>query len=405
MRYLPVKPEGSLVHTWRGREVLLPFLFVWRVLDLPLYFNEDLEQCADWAFRLWYDYQRETKAGERLWLIDYNGRKKTLGEWKTSKPGADAKGFLRWSMANANSYSQKKGLFTVPSEKELLPGDLLVQNETGGIGHTSIVFDVAENAEGKRLYLLGFGFMPAQEAHIEKAAAEQGQGGWFTLEGYRRYLKNHFSFGEPVMRSFERRGTRISERPISFSDARKRATEDYIAQHYGLSGREAKIDPKMIVLHWTGIRDVEAAWKTFDKETLPKERGDISAGGGLNVSAHFLVGRDGRILQLMPPDRMARHAIGLNLSAIGIENVGGVDDRDDLTPAQAEADAWLIRRLKGEFPGIEYLIGHHEYLRFEGHPLWLENQAGYRTQKSDPGDRFMREVRTRIKDLGLKGPP
>ena len=367
MRYLPVKPEGSLVHTWRGREVLLPFLFVWRVLDLPLYFNEDLEQCADWAFRLWYDYQRETKAGERLWLIDYNGRKKTLGEWKTSKPGADAKGFLRWSMANANSYSQKKGLFTVPSEKELLPGDLLVQNETGGIGHTSIVFDVAENAEGKRLYLLGF--------------------------------------GEPVMRSFERRGTRISERPISFSDARKRATEDYIAQHYGLSGREAKIDPKMIVLHWTGIRDVEAAWKTFDKETLPKERGDISAGGGLNVSAHFLVGRDGRILQLMPPDRMARHAIGLNLSAIGIENVGGVDDRDDLTPAQAEADAWLIRRLKGEFPGIEYLIGHHEYLRFEGHPLWLENQAGYRTQKSDPGDRFMREVRTRIKDLGLKGPP
>jgi len=54
---------------------------------------------------------------------------------------------------------------------------------------------------------------------------------------------------------------------------------------------------------------------------------------GLNVSAHFLVDRDGTIYQLMPETRMARHAIGVNHLAIGVENVG--DERKwPLTEAQ-----------------------------------------------------------------------
>lgn len=217
VRYLPVKPKDSIVHSWKGRELWVPFLYVWRIIDLPLYFNEDLEQCADWALRLWFDYQLESGAGDRLWLIDYNGKKKTWGERKKASPNSSPKQFLRWAMSVANSHSQKKGLFAVPSERELLPGDLLVQNETGGIGHASIIFDVAENASGHRVYLIGFGFMPAQEAHIEKAPENRGEGGWFSIDGYRRYLKGRFSFGTPVLRSFERRVTPASpimERPI-----------------------------------------------------------------------------------------------------------------------------------------------------------------------------------------------
>ena len=41
--------------------------------------------------------------------------------------------------------------------------------------------------------------------------------------------------------------------------------------------------------------------------------------GTLNVGAQFLVGRDGAIWQLMPETALARHAIGLNWCAIGIE--------------------------------------------------------------------------------------
>jgi N-acetyl-anhydromuramyl-L-alanine amidase AmpD len=123
------------------------------------------------------------------------------------------------------------------------------------------------------------------------------------------------------------------------------------------------------------------------------------------VSAHFLVDRDGTAYRLMPETDMARHVIGLNLSAVGIENVGGAGGRDDLTPAQAETNARLVRELKQRHPGIAYLIGHHEYRRFEGHALWKEKDADYRTEKSDPGPRFVEDVRRRVADLGLAGAP
>lgn len=201
-----------------------------------------------------------------------------------------------------------------------------------------------------------------------------------------------------------RPGLPVVDRPIRFSERRRKATQDYIATHYGRSGSGIEIEPSLVVLHWTGTRSLEASWETFDRETLPAARSDIAGGGELNVSAHFLVGRDGAILRLMPEAEMARHVIGLNLSAIGIENVGGLGDRDDLTNAQVEANAWLVRHLKDRFPKIRYVIGHHEYQRFEGHPLWAEKDARYRTRKSDPGERFMRLVRERVRDLALGGP-
>ena len=67
---------------------------------------------------------------------------------------------------------------------------------------TTGLFDVCENEAGERLYLIGFGFMPAQECHIEKAPADLGKEGWFTLGGYRQYLKQHLDFGKPELRSF-----------------------------------------------------------------------------------------------------------------------------------------------------------------------------------------------------------
>lgn len=196
----------------------------------------------------------------------------------------------------------------------------------------------------------------------------------------------------------------VVDKPVRFGPERERLTREYIKERYGAGGEGVSLSPRVLVLHWTGSSDLEASFSFMDPETLPEARADIAAGGRLNVSAHFLVGRDGTVYRLMPETRMARHTIGLNLSAIGVENVGGKDG-DDLTPAQARANAWLARELKDRYPALEYLIGHHEYLRFEGHPLWLERSAAYRTRKSDPGERFMGEVRRLAAPAGLKGPP
>lgn len=196
---------------------------------------------------------------------------------------------------------------------------------------------------------------------------------------------------------------RIVDRPISFSERRQAMMLEYIREHYGLMPEDIRITPKIIVLHWTAVDDLEGSFRAFDRETLAG-RPNLAAAGDVNVSIQFLVGKDGTIYRLMPETWMARHVIGLNYDAIGVENVGtGGRDSDNLTDAQIEANIALVRYLAEKYPTIEYLIGHHEYKAFEGHPLWRELDDGYRTSKIDPGDRFMSAVRAGVADLDLKG--
>src|SRR5699024_12213797 len=101
------------------------------------------------------------------------------------------------------------------------------------------------------------------------------------------------------------------------------------------------ISPQMIVVHWTVVPSFEETFKVFNPPTLRNTRPDINRAGALNVSAHYLVGREGRVAQLLPDTVMARHVIGLNYTAIGIENVGGPEH--PLTGDQLQANARLIR--------------------------------------------------------------
>ena len=95
--------------------------------------------------------------------------------------------------------------------------------------------------------------------------------------------------------------------------------------------------------------------------------------------------------------------IGLNHSAIGIENVGGTEDTP-LTKAQLKANIKLVNYLNSKYD-IEYLIGHYEYINFEGHELWLEKNESYRTTKTDPGEEFMEKVRKATKKLKFRPVP
>lgn len=195
----------------------------------------------------------------------------------------------------------------------------------------------------------------------------------------------------------------IVDKPITFNDERRILTLGYMKDRYGLEKDTPEIVPKMIVLHWTVIPTFEKSFNAFDSPTLPNSRPDINAAGALNVSSQFMVDRDGTIYRLMPETTMARHVIGLNHCAIGVENVGG-DTGQPLTKAQLKSNIWLVRYLEEKYD-IEYLIGHYEYTKFENHPLWLEQDEGYRTQKTDPGTDFMQKVRNAVKDLNFKPIP
>jgi len=199
---------------------------------------------------------------------------------------------------------------------------------------------------------------------------------------------------------------KIVDKPIDFGKARIAMTKAYIKQHYGRKVNNIKITPKIIVLHWTAEMSFDKSFKRLQPQKLLTDRKDIAKASALNVSAQFLVARDGTIYRLMPENWMARHVIGLNYSSIGVENVGGKGNKkDDLTQAQRRSNIALIRYLKAKYPSIEYLIGHHEYRQMEHTSLWLEKDKGYRTVKSDPGKKFMSEMRKATKDLHLKTPP
>jgi AmpD protein len=86
---------------------------------------------------------------------------------------------------------------------------------------------------------------------------------------------------------------------------------------------------------------------------------------GVRVSAHFLVRRDGRIVQFVPCDLRAWHAGAsawegrerCNDFSIGVE-VEGTDRRPYALP-QYRALAWLTRALLARYP-IADIVGHED---------------------------------------------
>jgi len=195
----------------------------------------------------------------------------------------------------------------------------------------------------------------------------------------------------------------IIEKPITFDEERIQLTKEYLRDRYNLPGDTIQIEPRMIVLHHTVIPTFEKTFEVFDPATLPNWRPEIGTASGLNVSSQFVVDQDGTVYQLMPEDVMARHVIGLNHCAIGVENVGGTVELP-LTRAQVKANIKLVHYLAGKHK-IDYLIGHHEYMAFEGHELWLEVDEAYRTVKNDPGPVFMQKVRKGTKTINFKPIP
>lgn len=193
---------------------------------------------------------------------------------------------------------------------------------------------------------------------------------------------------------------RTFDKPVVFNAERKKLSLEYMKARHGIVQDSATIVPKMIVLHWTAIPSLEASFDVMNPAVLPGARSGIAGASSLNVAAQFLVDRDGTIFRQLPETAFARHVIGLNHCAIGVENVGS--GKMPLTKKQLEANEDLIRYLKKKYD-IQYVIGHHEYKTFIGHELWKETDPNYLTSKSDPGDEFMRKIRERIKDLGIRG--
>lgn len=190
----------------------------------------------------------------------------------------------------------------------------------------------------------------------------------------------------------------IIDRPVKWTSHRNELAKEYAKIHYDRA--MDSIVPQAIVVHWTATDDSESVYKYFyAEETTDAEH---VAYGKLNVCSHFLIDRDGTIYRLTPETALNRHAIGWNWCAIGIENVGGVGDRQNLTERQLQANTKLIRYLKAKYDTIEYVLGHYQqdYGRDVG--LWIEKFPDYYAEKPDPGPIFMKRLSENLADVKVK---
>lgn len=194
----------------------------------------------------------------------------------------------------------------------------------------------------------------------------------------------------------------IIQLPINYSKERTELSIEYLKNRHGIEQSTPIIKPIMIVLHFTDGGTINSIHDYFNAATIEDSRAINKRVSALNVGSQFLIDRDGKIYQLMPDNYLARHAIGLNYCAIGVENIGS--EKEPLTEEQVIANAKLVRHLCNKYK-IEYLIGHSEYIKFRNTPLWKETDSKYITYKSDPGEKFMEGVRKLTMDLNLKSNP
>jgi len=194
----------------------------------------------------------------------------------------------------------------------------------------------------------------------------------------------------------------ILDKPIVFDAQRKLLTALYREKHTSdcdhlIDGIDycVNINPKVIVLHMTGLDSLEKSFAYMKEPVLRDERFNLERRSydRLNVSAHFLVDVDGSIYRLMPENYMARHAMGLNHISIGIENVG-LNGKE--TKAQVESSIKLINYLRNKF-NIEKIISHSEISDLINSKYYIEKQDSYFREK-DCGKTLAEKIRNLMYD-------
>jgi N-acetylmuramoyl-L-alanine amidase len=185
---------------------------------------------------------------------------------------------------------------------------------------------------------------------------------------------------------------RIVQRPIPFGAARRRETAAYTRRHYGLDTFRLR-NPHVIVEHLTVNDSIDATYNTFAPDRPDPELHELPG-----VCSHFVVGRDGTIVQFVPLSLICRHTVGLNWTAIGIEHVGRADADVLGDGAQLRASLRLTRWLRCRFGiALRDVIGHNESL---SSPYHRERVARLRRQTHGDWRRAsMRRYRTRLRRL------
>ena len=123
---------------------------------------------------------------------------------------------------------------------------------------------------------------------------------------------------------------------------------------------------KQIIVHCTATRPDWWDKKTINEQVKEVEKWHVVDREWKAIGYHYLIGRNGEVVQGRPIEMIGSHARGHNKDSIGIALFGGFgSDADDLatehfTPLQLAAAYELIRKLQGQYNiKSERVIGHN----------------------------------------------
>jgi beta-N-acetylhexosaminidase len=183
--------------------------------------------------------------------------------------------------------------------------------------------------------------------------------------------------------------------PVPFRTARKAQTAAYVGRHYHsfMSPTWRLVHPHVIVIHYTQA-SYSATYNTFASDVPDSELHELPA-----TSAHFVIDTNGTIHQLVSVGTIARHTVGLNWTAIGIEHVGYSDGQVLGNRSQMSSSLHLVHWLRCRFHiQIADVIGHAES---RSSPYHHEDVPSLRSQThSDFQHPDMQVYRRRLRSLG-----
>lgn len=178
LRYLPLKPKGSVVkYYWGGIADLQDLNYA--VVDLPLLSNA--EQCADVCMRLRAEYLYQIGHLDNIYFLDVNGNVLSHNGEMSRESLED---YLREVFRVANTYSLSRQMDD-RDLSDIQPGDVFVYPapHSNSYGHAVMVADVAEDPNtGNKAIMLVEGFLPARSIHVMRNWQDPSKSPWFVID-------------------------------------------------------------------------------------------------------------------------------------------------------------------------------------------------------------------------------
>ncbi|UCC44042.1 MAG: DUF4846 domain-containing protein [Candidatus Zixiibacteriota bacterium] len=234
LRKLPLRPGNPGVRLFDGRRIRNRGNHC-AVVDMDIG-STDLQQCADVVIRLRAEYLRSADCGDEIHFNFTSGDSAFWKDWRQGSRPLVKRNSVIWRKAAApdtsydsfqsyldtvfmyaGSMSLSRELVTVmnPAKPEI--GDVFI---LGGFpGHAMIVVDVAEDINGRRVFLLAQGLMPAQDMHILRS--DEDTSPWFTAK-----KKGALEIPATMQRylAFDKSGTLVEMReawPFEYTDLKR----------------------------------------------------------------------------------------------------------------------------------------------------------------------------------------